>query len=89
MVLYFGAAASRLHRYQKADEDRLPVLCSDRWPAHADVQAHSYWSIRHEKGCRQATTLMCKTHCLCRLKDLNERCPAELKTFYECMDYYR
>lgn len=27
--------------------------------------------------------------CHCRLKDLNERCPAELKAYYECMDYYR
>lgn len=22
------------------------------------------------------------------LKDLNERCPGELKAYYECMDYY-
>lgn len=24
-----------------------------------------------------------------RLKDLNQRCPGELKAYYECMDYYR
>lgn len=22
------------------------------------------------------------------LKDLNQKCPSELKTYYECMDYY-
>lgn len=44
-------------------------------------------SPEHVIGSIPAATLQILL--LCRLKDLNERCPAELKTFYECMDYYR
>lgn len=26
---------------------------------------------------------------VCRLKDLKEKAPTELKAYYECLDYYR
>jgi hypothetical protein len=25
----------------------------------------------------------------CRLKDVNAKCPDQLKSYYECMDFYR
>jgi hypothetical protein len=46
-------------------------------------------SVLHN-GCMQASpSANPLRHCVRRLKDLNERCPGELKAFYECMDYYR
>ena len=50
-------------------------------------QGHDGIAVPHKFAL--LTRKLCCSSTPYRLKDLNVRCPGELKAYYECMDYYR
>lgn len=59
-----------------------------REPAASSVGAAGIVVSTCRHPCLPHCCCCCPPHC-CRLKEVNAKCPQELKAYYECMDYYR